>query len=75
MQTLWQRFKAGTQIIGDFQARLILSLLYLIFVLPIGLLARLGGNPLAPSTKSSPNSFWLPRQPQDENLGAARRQS
>lgn len=79
MKNFWQKIKDGAQRVGDFQARLILSLLYYVLVVPIGLLTRLGGDSLharsmgRPAAPSSP-SFWQTRPETDTTPRQARRQ-
>lgn len=75
MATVWERVQEGTRQVADFQARLILSLLYLLFVVPIGLLARMAGDPLATGGGSGPHSFWRSRRSGTDSLRSARRQS
>ena len=78
MKNLWQKIKEVGQVVGDFQARLILSLLYYILVLPMGLLTRLGGDSLRASSLGRPaqpgDSHWQSRPNQASTLGQARRQ-
>ena len=47
LKNLWQRWQKVAKRIGDFQARLILSLFYILIVLPMGLIARMISDPLA----------------------------
>jgi hypothetical protein len=74
MQDLWQRIKQGAQAIGDFQARLILSLLYMVLVLPTGLLLKLGGNVLDPVSGRRHTTYWAARTVDKPELRNARRQ-
>ena len=68
---LWQRWVKVAKIIGDFQARLMLSFFYLIVILPIGLIARLCADPLA--LKKS-RASWDSRKSAPSRLEDARRQ-
>ena len=43
---LWEVWKRVGRKIGDFQARVLLTLIYAIFVLPFGLVVTLLGDPL-----------------------------
>lgn len=43
----WERWKQIATTIGDFQARVVLSLFYFVVVLPFGLGVRLFADPLA----------------------------
>ncbi len=78
MKKVWQRIKDGAQVVGDFQARLILSLLYYLLVLPIGLLTRLGGDSLRARSLGNPSpdadSHWQVRSDSEPTLRQARRQ-
>jgi hypothetical protein len=71
LKELWQRWVKVAKIIGDFQARLMLSLFYLLLILPIGLIARLFADPLA--LKKSRVS-WDTRQSAPPRIEDARRQ-
>jgi hypothetical protein len=74
MTNLWQRIKRGARVVGDFQARLILSLLYFVLVLPTGLILRLGGSLWESGAASGESSYWLARPADDPALKSARRQ-
>ena len=77
MKEFWRKIVAGAQVVGDFQARLILSLLYYVLVLPIGLLTRLGGDGLQARSLGKPaakGSFWQARPDDAPTLRRARRQ-
>ena len=71
LKELWQRWQKVAKQIGDFQARLILSLLYLLIVLPIGFIARIFSDPLA-LKKSSVH--WHAKASSPARLDEARRQ-
>jgi hypothetical protein len=43
---LWERWKRIAHAIGNFQARVLLTILYLLLVLPFGLAVRLFADPL-----------------------------
>lgn len=74
LRKLWNRWKAIGQKIADFQARLILTLVYFIVVLPFGLLVRLLSDPLAVKNKSR-TTMWIPKHVDDPTLENARRQA
>jgi hypothetical protein len=71
IKELWQRWVKVSKKIGDFQARLLLSLFYIIFVLPLGLLLRLFADPLGVKKNSA---HWTSRQSSAPRLQDARRQ-
>lgn len=80
LKTFWENFKSVMRAIGNFQARVFLSLLYLALVLPTGALLRLFADPLdlqAPNQAGAhePVTFWKPREPLNETLDGARLQS
>ena len=71
LNDLWQRWQKVAKKIGDFQARLILSLFYLIIVLPIGLIARMFSDPL--SLKKT-TAHWETKPSSPSRIEDARRQ-
>lgn len=46
LKNLWSRWKRLARKIGDFQARVILTVLYAVAVLPFGLIVRFFSDPL-----------------------------
>jgi hypothetical protein len=74
LRNLWNRWKAFGQKIADFQARLILTLVYFIVVLPFGLIIRGFGDPLN-IRKASRESSWLPKHLDEPTLENSRSQS
>ncbi len=81
LKTFWEKFKAVMRAIGNFQARVLLSILYVVLALPTGALLRLFSDPLdlhhAPVSPAPTDvaTFWQERQPLDETLNGARLQS
>ncbi len=78
MNTLWQSVKRGWQAwtrlahkIGNFQARVLLTLLYVVVFLPFGIAIRLFADPLR---IKKPPQRWLDRPEQANDLEWARRQ-
>ena len=69
----WERWKVIAQKIGDFQARLILGLLYFGLVGPIALLRRLAADPLG-LRRERRGSYWISRPVADVTIDVARRQ-
>jgi hypothetical protein len=74
MKEFWRKIKHGAQVVGDFQARLILTILYVVLVLPTGIIVKLGGDLLELRYADNTKSYWKPRPPEDERLRPARRQ-
>lgn len=71
LKELWQRWQKVAKKIGDFQARLILSLFYILIVLPIGLIARMFSDPLALKKTAV---HWDAKQSSPPRIDEARRQ-
>ena len=71
LEQLWQRWQKVAKKIGDFQARLILSLFYILIVLPIGLIARMFSDPLSLKKTAA---HWEKKQSSPPRLEDARRQ-
>lgn len=78
MNTLWRSVKRGWQAwtrlahkIGNFQARVLLTLLYVVVFFPFGMAVRLFADPLR--IKKRPQR-WLDRPEQANDLEWARRQ-
>ena len=71
LKEFWQRWQKVAKKIGDFQARLILSLFYILIVLPIGLIARMFSDPLSLKKTAA---HWDVKQSAPARLEDARRQ-
>ena len=71
LKELWQGWQKVAKKIGDFQARLILSLFYILIVLPIGLIARMFADPLGLKKTAA---CWHAKQNSPSRLEDARRQ-
>lgn len=74
MQTLkraWQAWKHIAHVIGNFQARLLLTIFYAVLVFPFGMAARLFSDPLR--IKRRPQQ-WLEHPPEACDLQWARKQ-
>ena len=74
LRNLWNRWKAFGQKIADFQARLILTLVYFIIVLPFGLFVRLLSDPLH-MKKNTLESLWFDKHLDEPTLENSRSQS
>jgi hypothetical protein len=77
MQINWghlrQQISRTAKVVGDFQAKLLLTLLYLLVALPTGLVVRFGEDAL--SLRRPPQrSFWQARPLTDPTMRSARRQ-
>jgi hypothetical protein len=71
LKKLWEGWKKIAHIIGNFQARVLLTIFYAILVLPFGLAARLFADPLR--IKRPPNT-WLDHPNEPIDLQWARKQ-
>ncbi len=72
LKRLWQKWKIIAEKIGNFQARVILTLIYFIFATPIGLVMRYFSDPL--KLKRDSDSNWVHREQQKTTLEDAKRQ-
>ena len=73
LKGIWQGWKKIAHKIGNFQARILLSIFYFIFVAPFGFGIRMFSDPLRLSAKKK-GSYWLPREPVKADLNDLRRQ-
>jgi hypothetical protein len=71
LKNLWSAWKRLAHKIGNFQARVLLTLLYGIVVLPFGLIVRLFSDPLR--IKHRPTK-WIEHTPEVHDLSWAKRQ-
>jgi hypothetical protein len=73
IKRFWERWKAFGHKVGNFQARLILSIFYFIVIFPFGMIVRFFSKPLR--LKLSHTSNWLVSQGDAEDVTVrARRQ-
>lgn len=72
LRRAWTAWKELAGYIGEFQARLLLTVFYFTVAVPFGVLARVV-DPLRLRTRGQ-RSAWVLRPPREENLSAARRQ-
>jgi len=73
LKRLWNWWKPIAERIGNFQARIILSVFYFIFVTPIALGVKLFSDPLK-MKKSDQGSWWIPREQGENSMEEAGRQ-
>jgi hypothetical protein len=59
LRTAWEGWKSFAHKLGDFQARLILTVLYFVIVGPFSLLVRFGSDPL--TLKRGTARGWMAR--------------
>jgi len=75
MKQLWQWWKRVAERIGNFQARVLLTALYCVVVLPVALVLKLLADPLALQRGRGRTSWWIPRALRPTDLDEGRRQS
>ncbi|MSP41364.1 MAG: hypothetical protein EXR70_22995 [Deltaproteobacteria bacterium] len=71
LKQLWQGWVKVAKKIGDFQARLMLTIFYFVLILPMGLIARWFADPLALKKSAA---AWTSRTNAPSTLEDARRQ-
>jgi hypothetical protein len=71
LKRAWQAWKSFGRKVGDFQARLILSIFYFMIIAPLALLVRFFSDPL--SLKPSTVKGWIarPETQRTERQGAS----
>lgn len=69
----WRRFGIIAAAFGDLQGRAIATAFYFTVLVPFGLIVRLTSDPLHIG-KAHQEPAWLPREPVDNRLDAAKRQ-
>jgi len=73
LKQLWRGWKALAWKIGNFQARVLLVLLYFTLLLPFGVGLRLLSDPLKTKARDLP-SYWVRRETQGASVDESRRQ-
>ena len=74
LRKIWEKWKAFARLLADFQARVILTIVYFIIVPIFGLSVRAFSDPLYLKHKSV-DSMWLAKQLEEPSLENARRQA
>lgn len=70
---LWTRWKRFGHRIGDFQARVILTLIYFVVLAPYGVVVRLFGDALD-VRRTERTTMWIRRKKEEPTVEKARRQ-
>jgi len=73
IKKIWEKWKIFARAFADFQARVLLTLVYFIIAAPFGLLVRLLSDPLA-IKRHAQRSMWFPKHNPEQTLESARRQ-
>ena len=68
----WAAWKRFARLIGEFNGRVLLTLLYVVLIVPSGLVLRLLADPLR--RRRPQGSNWTPRPPAPATLDEAQRQ-
>lgn len=68
----WHNWKAFGQFLGDWLARVVLTIFYFTILIPFGLGVRLFADPLR--IKKLPNPYWRPRTTGDQSINDVLRQ-
>lgn len=71
IKKIWARWKSFAPRVADFQGRLLLSLVYLVIFLPVGLIVRLFSDPLLIKKRSG----WVSWKLKNNTLEEVRKQS
>lgn len=71
LRRLWEGWKRVARAVGNFQARVLLTLFYAILILPFGVAVRLFADPLR---IRHPLEKWIDRDANPMDMAAARRQ-
>lgn len=71
---LWQRIQNGAHRLADFQARILLTIIYGLFVLPVGLIVRLTEDALGLRIRRGHSTYWRTWRGNSATLDQTRRQ-
>jgi hypothetical protein len=70
LKLVWKKWRAFGKVMGDFVARIFMTVFYFTVALPFGIGVRLFKDPLR---LKSTEAAWLKREPPEETIEAARR--
>jgi hypothetical protein len=73
-ESVWQRIQHVAHRVADFQARILLTIIYALFVLPVGLIVRLTEDSLGVRIAPGRVSYWQRWSGHSETLAQTRRQ-
>ncbi len=73
-ESLWARLQRWAHQLAEVQARILLTVIYGLFVLPVGLIVRLTDDALHLRAAAGRASYWRPWDGHSDNLRQARRQ-
>ena len=72
IKDFWHNWKAFGQFLGDWLARVVLTIFYFTILIPFGLGVRIFADPL--QIKELPNPYWRPRTTGDQKIDDVLRQ-
>lgn len=73
-QATWQQWQTIAHRIGDFQARLLLTVLYALFIAPVGFCWQWVEDPLRLHRPSQADGYWQKRETEQRTLRQTERQ-
>lgn len=73
VRVMWERMKVIASVVGDVEAKVIVTLFYFTILAPFGLISRLFSDPLHRKAPANPQ-LWVERPPVHNELDAAKRQ-
>lgn len=73
LNRVWEGWKRIALVIGNLQARIILTLLYIVLVIPVGCVVKLMSDPLHLRRRQT-STYWVTRETKLETLADANKQ-
>ena len=70
LRTVWRKWRAFGKVMGDFVARIVMTIFYFTIAIPFGIGVRLFKDPLRLKSKEV---AWLKREEREETIETARR--
>ena len=70
LRQAWKKWRAFGKVMGDFVARIFMTVFYFTIAIPFGIGVRIFKDPLRLKSKQA---NWLPRAEREESVEAARR--
>jgi len=67
LRTLWTKWKAFAHALGTFQARVLLSVFYVVILMPFALITTLFRDPLKIKARGPVGSFWTERSSEKDS--------
>ena len=70
LRTVWRKWRAFGKVMGDFVARIVMTIFYFTIAIPFGIGVRLFKDPLHLKSRQT---GWLKREERDDTIENARR--